>query len=89
MPAAFVLAQNYPNPFNPSTTIRFRLLKPAFVTLEVYNLLGKKVTTLIQREMNSGAFAVKFEASNLSSGIYYYKMQAGEYQAVKKMMLLQ
>jgi len=87
-PEEFLLKQNYPNPFNPSTTIGFSLLKSSFVTLEVYNSLGQKIVTLLNKNMGSGNFNVKFNASNLSSGIYYYKLHAGEFQAVKKMLLL-
>lgn len=88
-PTEFFLTQNYPNPFNPYTTIGFSLFKSSFVTLEVYNSLGQKIATLLKKNMDSGNFNVKFNASNLSSGIYYYKIQAGEFQAVKKMLLLQ
>ncbi len=83
------LNQNYPNPFNPSTEISFSLAKSSFVIMEIYNSLGQKVAALINNKMNSGSYKVKFNASNLSSGIYYYKIQAGEFQSVKKMLLLQ
>lgn len=96
MPAGNSLHQNYPNPFNPTTEIPFSLAKSSFVTLELYNSLGQKVATLINNEMNSGSHKIKFNASDLSSGIYYYriaihsdKIQAGEFQSVKKMLLLQ
>jgi len=93
IPGDHKLYQNYPNPFNPSTTIGFSLLKSSFVTLEVYNSLGQKVATLLNKNMNSGNFNVKFDASSInrriSSGIYYYMIHAGEFQAVKKMLLLQ
>lgn len=88
-PVGYFLNQNYPNPFNPSTEISFSLAKSSFVTLEVYNSLGQKVAALINDKMNPGSYKVKFNASNLSSGIYYYKIQAGEFHSVKKMLLLQ
>lgn len=89
IPSKFFLRQNYPNPFNPYTTIDFGLSKSTFVNLEVYNSIGQKVTTLINENMNTGSYKVKFDASNLSSGIYYYKIQAGENVSVKKMLLIQ
>lgn len=88
-PVGYFLNQNYPNPFNPSTEISFQLAKSSFVNLEIYNSLGQKVASLINKKMNSGSYHVKFNASNLSSGIYYYKIQAGEFKSIKKMLLLQ
>lgn len=88
-PVGYILHQNYPNPFNPGTEISFSLAKSSFVTLEIYNSLGQKVATLLNKNINSGPHKVKFNASNLSSGIYYYKIQAGEFLSVKKMLLLQ
>jgi hypothetical protein len=88
-PVEYRLNQNYPNPFNPTTDISFSLAKSSFVILEVYNSLGQKVAVLINNKMNPGSYKVKFNASNLSSGIYYYKIQAGDFQSVKKMLLLQ
>jgi len=88
-PVGYILRQNYPNPFNPGTEISFSLAKSSFVTLEIYNSLGQKLATLINNELNSGSHKIKFNASHLSSGIYYYKIQAGEFQAVKKMLVLQ
>ncbi len=85
----YELGQNYPNPFNPVTKMNFSLSKSSFVTLEVYNSLGQKVTTLINNKLNSGSYKVKFNGSKLSSGIYYYKIQAGEFHSVMKMLLLQ
>ncbi len=88
-PVEYGLDQNYPNPFNPGTEISFSLAKSSFVNLEVYNSLGQKVATLLNKNINSGPHKVKFNASNLSSGIYYYKIQAGEFNSAKKMLLLQ
>ena len=74
IPSDYILEQNYPNPFNPSTQIRFAIPKSGFVKLEVYNLLGQKVSTLLDEEMNSGFHSVDFDGKNLSSGVYVYTL---------------
>lgn len=84
----FELSQNYPNPFNPTTLIKFAIPQSSKVTLKVYNLLGQEVTTLVNKEMKAGSYEVNFKASQLASGIYFYSIQAGNYTATKKMMLL-
>ena len=84
----FALDQNYPNPFNPSTKIRFTLPQAGNVNLSVYNLLGEKVAEVMNQEMTSGTFEVTFDGSNLSSGIYFYKINANNYTATKKMILM-
>ncbi len=84
----FDLQQNYPNPFNPTTTIKFSVPKNGMVTLKVYNLLGQEVATLVNGEMNAGSYKVTFDASKLGSGVYFYKLQAGNNSATKKMILL-
>ena len=84
----FSLDQNYPNPFNPSTKIRFTLPQAGNVNLAVYNLLGEKVADVMNQEMTSGSFEVTFDGSNLSSGIYFYKINANNYTATKKMILM-
>ncbi|MDZ7762994.1 MAG: T9SS type A sorting domain-containing protein [Melioribacteraceae bacterium] len=84
----FELSQNYPNPFNPSTVIKFAIPQTSEVSLKVYNVLGQEVKTLINTEMNAGSYEVKFNASQLASGIYFYSIQAGDFTATKKMMLL-
>jgi len=88
IPIKFFLSQNYPNPFNPSTKITFALAQPAIVTLEVYNTLGQKVATLLKKRVPAGNHEIEFNAHNLPSGIYYYKIQTGEFRDVKKMVLL-
>ncbi len=88
IPMVIKLSQNYPNPFNPSTSIEFYLPKAENVTIEVYNTLGQRVETLLDKHMQAGKHKVEFNAQNLSSGIYYYKIEAGEFQDVKKMVLL-
>lgn len=88
LPTDFVLDQNYPNPFNPSTTINFSVNKASNVKLTVYNMLGQKVATLVNNFMNAGSYEVKFNASRLASGVYFYSLEAGSFKANKKMMLL-
>jgi hypothetical protein len=88
IPKEFSLQQNYPNPFNPTTTIKFGLPKTTQVKLEVYNILGERVSELINQELNAGTYELRFDASKLSSGIYIYRLMAGDYTSVKKLMLL-
>ena len=85
---SFELSQNYPNPFNPSTLIKFSIPQSNKVTLKVYNLLGQEVGTLVNQEMQAGSYEVKFNASQLASGIYFYTINSGNFTATKKMMLL-
>ena len=87
-PNTYSLSQNYPNPFNPSTTISFSIQKASHVKLVVYNVLGKVVQTLINENMSSGSHSVNFNASGLSSGIYFYSIQANNFTSTKKMILL-
>ncbi|MDP3684246.1 MAG: T9SS type A sorting domain-containing protein, partial [Ignavibacteria bacterium] len=88
VPAEFSLSQNYPNPFNPSTTINWRMAASSYVTLKVYDVLGKEVTTLVNNELEAGSHSVNFDASNLSSGIYFYELRAGNFIQNKKMILM-
>jgi len=88
LPQGFVLSQNYPNPFNPITNIEFRIPYSKFVTLKIYNLLGKEVATLVSNKLNQGNHTYTFDGKNLASGVYYYQLVAGEFQDVKKMILL-
>jgi len=85
---SYKLLQNYPNPFNPSTQISFRLPQQEHVTLEVYNTLGQNIETLLNKPMIAGNHLVEFNAKNLPSGIYFYRIEAGEFRQVKKMVLL-
>jgi hypothetical protein len=88
VPSKFDLKQNYPNPFNPSTSIRFDLSKNSNVTLKVYNVLGKEVATLLNNDfVTAGTKEVSFDASNLSSGVYFYRLTAGSFTSTKKMIL--
>jgi len=89
LPSAFELSQNYPNPFNPSTTIRFGLPADTRVTLEVFNIIGEKVATLLNNEIKSvGYYDVLFKASELSSGVYFYRLTAGEFISTKKLNII-
>jgi hypothetical protein len=91
----YALEQNYPNPFNPGTTIRYQLPKDGLVTLKIYDILGSEIATLVNEEKIAGKYEVNFDASNLASGVYVYriaiqsgKLQAGEFVNSKKMILL-
>ena len=91
VPNQYVLQQNYPNPFNPTTNISFNLPADAFVSVKVYNMLGQEVATLADREeFTEGENEIEFNAQNLSSGVYFYRIVVndGQFQQVKKMMLL-
>ncbi|MCC6549946.1 MAG: T9SS type A sorting domain-containing protein [Ignavibacteriaceae bacterium] len=88
VPDAFALEQNYPNPFNPATTFSFTLAQESDVTLSVFDIQGNKVADVINEKMQAGRYAVDFNASELSSGVYIYKITAGTYSAVRKMTLL-
>jgi photosystem II stability/assembly factor-like uncharacterized protein len=84
----FTLEQNYPNPFNPITNIEFRILKPGFVTLKVYDAIGNEIETLINRELPAGTHKVVFDGTGLPSGIYFYRLEAGSFTETKKTVLL-
>ncbi len=84
----FELEQNYPNPFNPSTSIKFAISIKQFVSLKVYDVLGNEVTTLLNDQKPAGIYEIEFDANNLSSGIYYYRIVAGSFTDTKKMILL-
>lgn len=83
-----VLFQNSPNPFNPSTVIRYEISAAGFVTLKIYDILGREVSTLINEELQAGSYKVDFNASAFSSGVYLYRLSAGDYSVVKKMVIL-
>ena len=84
----FDLKQNYPNPFNPSTKIKYAISSRQFVTLKVYDVLGKEIATLVNEEKSAGSYEVVFDASKLPSGIYFYTLNAGEFSQTRKMILL-
>jgi hypothetical protein len=85
---SYSLLQNYPNPFNPTTQISYSLPKSGFVSLKVYDVLGREVTTLVNQNQNSGSYNITFNASNLSTGVYFYKLDAGDFLSIKKMLLV-
>ncbi len=84
----FSLSQNYPNPFNPNTKINFSLPKGDYVSLRVYDMLGREVKVLVSENLTAGEYQADFDAKGLSSGMYYYSLRAGEYVDVKKMVLV-
>ncbi len=87
-PMEFSLGQNYPNPFNPSTAIKFSLPMDSKVVLDVYNTIGQKVSELVNAQMSAGNHEVNFNASELSSGIYIYRLTTGKFTSTKKMILM-
>jgi hypothetical protein len=88
IPQKFHLAQNYPNPFNPATTIEYSIHSDGFVKLSVFNAIGEEVRTLVSEFNKAGSYKEIFDAGNLSSGIYFYKLQAGSFVETRKMILL-
>ena len=88
VPQKYSLEANYPNPFNPTTNIRFSLPEAGFVKLEVFDILGKEVESLVNKNMEAGVYNINFNATNLKSGIYVYKLQTDNFVQVRKMMLL-
>ena len=88
IPSEYKLYQNYPNPFNPATQIKYAISKNSNVILKVYNILGKEISTLINQRQNSGNYQITFDAKDLPSGIYFYKLQANDFTDIKKMVLI-
>ncbi|MBI1932406.1 MAG: T9SS type A sorting domain-containing protein [Ignavibacteriales bacterium] len=84
----YKLSQNYPNPFNPTTTISYQLPEKSIVTLKVYDILGREIAELVNESKEAGNYKVTFDASNLSSGIYYYQIKAGNFIQLRKMLLI-
>jgi flagellar hook assembly protein FlgD len=87
-PNTFSLSQNYPNPFNASTTIKYSLPEEAEVTIEIYDILGRRIETLIAGKQPAGSHSVVWEAKNVPSGVYFYRIEAGEYSQTQKCVLL-
>jgi hypothetical protein len=87
-PDKFYLYQNYPQPFNPSTIIKYQIPKTSFVLLKVFDALGKEVVTLVNEERTAGEYEAKFDASGLTSGVYFYTLKSGGYTNTKKMSLI-
>jgi hypothetical protein len=88
IPSEYTLFQNFPNPFNPSTTIKYQLSQTSYVTLQVYDILGRVVTTLVHETKQAGFYSMEFNAASLSSGIYFYKLTAGTFTQTRYMMLV-
>ena len=94
IPKEYSLSQNYPNPFNPTTTIQYTIPllggdeRGGLVTLKIYDILGNEVTTLVNEQKAPGNYSVKFDSSDLSSGVYIYALKTGMYSSIKKMTLL-
>lgn len=88
-PMQYSLRQNYPNPFNPATTIGFTIADQAFIKLAVYDLLGRKIATLVNEEKSAGEYTIEFDAANLSSGIYFYRLEADNFKETRRMILMQ
>ena len=84
----FYLSQNYPNPFNPMTNIQFEIPDLEKVTLKIYDILGREISTLINEEKKTGIYRIKFDGTDLPSGIYFYQLKAGMFTQTKKMILL-
>jgi hypothetical protein len=88
LPKKQISHQNYPNPFNPKTIINYELPITNYVDISIYNLLGQKVATLVNERQQAGFHQVEWDASRFSSGVYYYRLEVGQFQEVKKMILL-
>lgn len=88
LPLSYSLSQNYPNPFNPATQITYSIQKAGMVSLKIYDILGRVVANLVNENKESGSYTVDFNASQLSSGVYFYKLESGSFTSVKKMMLV-
>ena len=87
VPTEFLLQQNFPNPFNPITTIRFSISSEEATMLKVYDVLGREVQTLVNEPLKAGNYSVRFDASRFSSGVYFYRLQTGNFVETKKMLL--
>jgi hypothetical protein len=87
-PTQLTLSQNYPNPFNPSTTIEYQIPRQSLVTLRIFDLLGREVVVLVNEIKQAGTHSVKWDASRLSSGVYFYTITAGSYRETKRMILM-
>jgi len=88
IPKEYSLSQNYPNPFNPSTLIEYGLKKDGKVTVEIYNILGEQVTSLVNGYQAAGKYKIVWNASRFSSGIYFYRIKSGDFNQIKKMVLI-
>jgi hypothetical protein len=87
-PREFSLSQNYPNPFNPITNFRFSTKEDGYVVLNIFDALGKEIARIVDQELHAGFYSITWDASNTPSGMYFYRMQAGEFVATKKLVLM-
>jgi hypothetical protein len=87
-PVKFSLYQNYPNPFNPETNIKFELDKESFISMKIYDIIGREVETLVNQNYTRGTHIINWNASRFASGVYFYRMEAGDNVSVKKMVLI-
>jgi len=88
IPSGYSLSQNYPNPFNPITHLEFGISNLGFASLKVYDILGKEIVTLVNEKLSPGTYQVEFDGSGLTSGVYFYRLTAGEFTETKRMMLV-
>jgi hypothetical protein len=88
LPSSFTLLQNYPNPFNPATVISYQLAVNSFVTVKVYDELGREITRLVNGDQSPGSHSIRWDGANFSSGVYFYELSAGNFHEVKKMVLM-
>ena len=88
LPSNFELGQNYPNPFNPSTVIKYSIPFNSFVQIKVFDVIGREINTLVKGQMNAGTYNITLNADNMPSGIYFYRIEAGNFVQTKKMILL-
>jgi len=88
IPSHYSLSQNYPNPFNPTTNIRYQIPNNSYVVLKIYDILGKEIATLVNEKLKAGEYESTFDGSGLPSGVYFYKLEAGEYSETKKMLVI-
>jgi len=87
-PSDFYLSQNYPNPFNPVTNVKYSIPQSSFVSIKIYDILGNEVATLINEEKPAGEYEIKFNGDNLSSGVYFYRLETNEFQKTLSMVLM-
>jgi hypothetical protein len=88
IPSSFILKQNYPNPFNPSTTVEFSLPKRTFVSLKIFDALGREVSTLLSEELSVGTYSRRWNAEGLGSGVYFCRLQADQFRETRRLLLL-
>ena len=88
MPQTYYLSQNYPNPFNPTTSIKFTIPESGRIKVKIFDVLGNEVRTLLDETRSPGTYEINFDASGLSSGVYFYSMESGKFHSVRKMILM-